>query len=77
MVEYGACLSYLTRVWVRDIFCGVKSAQTKIRTNIVVSHFRSHFMALYGKTVTVQWRFGNGPDMPATNFHLSSEGLIK
>jgi hypothetical protein len=33
------------------------------------------FMALYGKTVTVQWHFGNGADKPATSFHLSCEGL--
>ena len=33
------------------------------------------FRALYGKTVTVQGNFGNGPNCPATNFHLSCEGL--
>ncbi len=33
------------------------------------------FRALYGKTVTVQWHFGNGPDRPATSFHMSCEGL--
>ena len=33
------------------------------------------FRALYGKTVTVQWHYGNGPDRPATSFHMSSEDL--
>jgi len=32
------------------------------------------FRALYGKTVTVQWHFGNSPDRPATSFHMSCEG---
>ena len=33
------------------------------------------FRALYGRLVTVQWHFGKGVDMPATNFHMSCEGL--
>jgi hypothetical protein len=33
------------------------------------------FRALYGKTITVQWNFGNGPDKQATSFHMSCEGL--
>jgi len=33
------------------------------------------FRALYGKTVTVQWHVGNGPDRPATSFRMSCEGL--
>jgi hypothetical protein len=33
------------------------------------------FRALYGKTITVQWHFGNGADRPATSFHMSCEGL--
>jgi len=32
-------------------------------------------MALYCKAVTVQWHFWNGPDRPATSFHLSCEGF--
>jgi hypothetical protein len=34
-----------------------------------------YFRALYGKTVTVRWHFGNGPDRPATSFHILCEGL--
>jgi len=33
------------------------------------------FRALYGKTVMVQWHYGNGPDKSATSFHMSCEGL--
>ncbi len=33
------------------------------------------FRALYGKTVTVQWHYGNGADRSPTSFHLSCEGL--
>ncbi len=32
------------------------------------------FRALYGKTITVPWHFGNGPARPATSFHMSCEG---
>ena len=35
------------------------------------------FRALYGKTFTVQWHYGNGPDRPATSFHMSCEGLVQ
>ena len=33
------------------------------------------FRALYGKTIVVQWHFGNGADKPATSFHISCYGL--
>jgi hypothetical protein len=33
------------------------------------------FRALYGKTVTPQWYYGDGLDRPPTSCHLSIEGL--
>ena len=32
----------------RDIFCGVKSTQTKPQTNIIVSHFRINIIRMTG-----------------------------
>ena len=29
------------------------------------------FWALYGKNVTPQWHYGNGPDRPPTSCHMS------
>jgi hypothetical protein len=43
--------------------------------NVAYHYMMESFQALYGKTVTVQWYFGNGPDRPVTSFHLSFEGL--
>ena len=33
------------------------------------------FRALYGKNVTPQWHYGNGPDRPPTSCHMSIEGF--
>ena len=33
------------------------------------------FQALYGKTTTVRWHYGNRADRLATSFHLSCKGL--
>ena len=33
------------------------------------------FRTLYGKTVTPQWHYGDGPSRPPTSCHLSIEGL--
>jgi len=33
------------------------------------------FRTIYGKTVTFQWHYGNGPGKPVTSFHMSCEGL--
>ena len=35
------------------------------------------FRALYGKTVTVQWHYENGPDKHVTSFHMSYEGRMQ
>jgi hypothetical protein len=43
--------------------------------NVAFHYTLESFLALYGKTATVQWQFGNGPNRPATSFHLSCEGL--
>ena len=48
--------------------------EEEIELNVAYHYTLESFKALYGKIFTVQWHFGNGPDMPATNFHMSCEG---
>ncbi len=43
--------------------------------NVAYHYMLESFRALYGKTVTVQWHYGNGADRPATSFYMSCEGL--
>ncbi len=35
------------------------------------------FRALYGRTVTPQWHFGNGLDRPPTSCHMSIDRLVQ
>jgi hypothetical protein len=56
-------------------FCFRVMLEEELELNVAFHCMLDSFRALYGKTVTVQWHFGNGPDMPATSFHLSCEGL--
>ena len=49
--------------------------EEELKLNVANHYMLESFIALYGKTITVQWHFGNGPDRPATSFHKSCEGL--
>jgi hypothetical protein len=60
--------------------CSHLSLKGKVGRGIGVERGIYHYMlesfrALYGKTVTMQWHFGNGADKPATSFYMSCEGL--
>jgi hypothetical protein len=56
-------------------FCSRERLEEGLEMNVAYHYMLKSFRALYGKTVTVQWHFGNGPDRPATSFHMSCEGL--
>jgi hypothetical protein len=56
-------------------FCSRERLEEELELNVAYHYMLESFRALYGKTVTVQWHFGNGPDRPATSFHMSCEGL--
>ena len=56
-------------------FCLRDMLEEELEINVVYHYMLESFRALYGKRVTVQWHFGNGPDRPATSFHMSSEWL--
>ena len=56
-------------------FCSRERLEEELELNVAYHYMLESFRALYGKTVTVQWRFGNRPNSPATCFHMSCEGL--
>jgi hypothetical protein len=56
-------------------FCSRERLEEKLELNVAYHYMLESFRALYGKTVTVQWHFGNGADGPAKSFHMSCEGL--
>jgi hypothetical protein len=58
-------------------FCYRDMLKEELELNVAFHYVLKSFRALYGKMVTVQWHFGNGPDRPATSFHLSCEGLTQ
>ena len=49
--------------------------EEELELNVAYHCMLESFRAIYGKTVTLQWHYGNGVDIPATSFHLSYEGL--
>ena len=55
-------------------FCSRDMMEEDLELNVAYHYMLESFRALYGKTITVQWHFGNGPDMHATSFHMSCEG---
>ena len=56
-------------------FCSREKLEEELDQNVAYHYMLESFRALYGKTVTVQWYFRNGPDRLATSFHMSCEGL--
>jgi hypothetical protein len=49
--------------------------EDELESNIIYQYLLEAYRNLYGKNVTAQWHFGNGPDRPPTSCHLSVEGL--
>ena len=56
-------------------FCSRGRLEEELELNVAFHYMPESFRSLYGKTVTVQWHFSNGPDRPTTSFHMSCEGL--
>ncbi len=50
--------------------------EEELKINVAYHYMLEFFMALYGKTVTVQWHFWDGSDRSASSFHMSCEGLV-
>jgi hypothetical protein len=56
-------------------FCSRDRLEEELELNVAYHYMLESFRALYGKTVTVQWHYGNGAGRPPTSFHMSCEGL--
>ena len=56
-------------------FCSRERLEKELEFSATYHFMLESFTTLYGKTVTVQWHYGNGPDRPATSFHMSCKGL--
>jgi hypothetical protein len=56
-------------------FCPRERLEEELELNVTYRCMLESFKALYGKTATIQWHFGNGLDRPTTSFHMSCEGL--
>jgi len=52
-----------------------QGTEEKLELNVSYHYMLDSFKAIFGKTVTLQWHFGNGPERQATSFHMSCEGL--
>ena len=49
--------------------------ENEMELNVAFHYMLESFRSMYGKTVTVQWHYGNGAARYATSFRLSCEGL--
>ena len=56
-------------------FCSRERLEEELELDVAYHYMLESFRALYGKTVIVQCHYGNGPDIPATSFYMSCEGL--
>ncbi len=56
-------------------FCSRDSLEDELESNIIYHYLLDAYRNLYGKNVTVQWHFGNGPGMPPSKCHLYVDGL--
>ena len=56
-------------------FCPRDRLEEELELNMAFHYMLESFRALYGKTFTVQWHFGNGQYKPATSFLVYCEGL--
>jgi hypothetical protein len=58
-------------------FCSRDRLEEELELNVAYHYMLDSFTSLYGRTIIVQWHFGNGPDRLATSFHVSCEGLMQ
>ena len=49
--------------------------EEELESDIIYHYLLESFRALYGKTVTPQWHYGDGPNLPPTSCHMSVDGL--
>ena len=83
-VIMGIALSLQLNPHFVEIDLGLKNAHTfssrdkteeKLESDVIFHYLLEVFRSLYGKTVTPQWPYGNGPDRSPTSCHMSIDGL--
>jgi hypothetical protein len=55
-------------------FCSRDRVDEELESDIIYHYLLESFRALYGKAVTPQWHYGDGPDRPPTSCHMSIDG---
>ena len=55
-------------------FCSRDIMEEELEINIVCHYMLKSYRELYGKTITVQWHYGNESNSPPTSCHYSCEG---
>ena len=56
--------------------CSRDRVEEELESDIIYHYLLESFRVLYGKTVTPQWHYGDGPDPPPpTSCHTSMNGL--
>ena len=56
-------------------FSSRDKAEEELESGVIYHYLLEVFRSLYGKTLTPQWHYGNGPDRPPTSVHMSVDGL--
>jgi hypothetical protein len=67
MLELDSCYAHT--------FSSRDKLKEELERNILYNYTTQSFRALYGKTVTLQWHFGEGPDRPPAGLEYSCEGF--
>jgi hypothetical protein len=57
------------------IFIYRDKAEEEHESDIIFHYLLEVFKALYGKTVTPRWHYGDGPDRPPTSAHMSIDSF--
>ena len=56
-------------------FSSTDKAEEELESDIIFHYLLQVFKSLYGRTVTPQWHYGDGPDRPPTSVHMFIDGL--
>ena len=58
-------------------FSSRDKSEEELESDVIYHYLLEVFRSLYGKTVTPQCHFGNGPDRPPASVHMSVDGFIQ
>jgi len=49
--------------------------EEELESDILFHYMLETFRALYGRNVTPQWHYGDGPDRPPTSYHMPIDNV--